>query len=194
MLGNKGSDSPGSPVKEVGADVSLLNILIHLFLQNLTGLIFLVTANKFRQISQWFSLSQSCSQRTRTSFPSTASSLTDLISVFHFSIFFADDFTSSREESKDHTQSWSLSLFAFCCPDKMPWLKATWKEKVYFNLQVAAHSQGESGQELRQRPQRSMACSACSLLPLRTCPGVALATLGSPISNHNPENTLQTCP
>lgn len=139
-------------------------------------------------------ISATCSQITQTNFPSIPSGLADLISAFHFSIFFTDNITSSREESKDHLHSHEaypclLSVTLIKCHDQ----KQPGKEKVCFDLQVAVHSQGKSGQDLKQRTQEHGLLSLLSST-LQDLPRVAPPALGSPISNSNPENTPQTCP
>lgn len=65
------------------------------------------------------------------------------------------------------------------------------KEKVCFNLQIAVHSQGKSGQDLKQRTQEHGLLSLLSSTP-RDLSRVAPRALGSPISHSNPENTLST--
>ena len=52
MFRSKSNNFPGLPVRKLGADVSILNLLIYLFLQSLASLIILMTFNMFRQINQ----------------------------------------------------------------------------------------------------------------------------------------------
>lgn len=147
-----------------------MNILLHLLPQNVAGLTFLVTANMLRKMTQWFALSlprisvlfSNKDQFSQYSFEFNKPHLS--FPLLHFLYRWYHFLENLRGTYKVMKSPGLLSVALIKCNDQ----KHPGKKRVYFNLQVAVHHQGKSGQELKQRPQRNRACSACFLLPLWT--------------------------
>ena len=101
MFRSKSNNSPGLPMRKAGADVSVLNLLIHLFLQSLACFIFL---NDMQHVWENKSMILRISHNSDSllnffEFLNTPSVSMGTIYLSHFTIFFIDGITSLRKES-----------------------------------------------------------------------------------------------